>query len=430
MKKILCLILALAMMLSITAALADPTAIDGVSDRNIKINSAGLNADPDEVIAQGYSPVTGRNLNEIEIPDGFVGSAVTGNYQPIMVQISNSSNGIGVSDDGKTIYRYAPVNASYADVVYETVQKQEGSESRMTMVFSDLIPDYVGFVRSTRATHPRIRQEWDCAFCTSGYARADVPNEWKNFGVMNPELATPDNPGLIIVGDFPKVWKDYVWRLYPQAGPNNEIFMTADIIQNIIPQDHKAANHTWLFSDELPEGGDDASIIYVKFGNPYDTDSRLEYNPDTKLYTRYCKVQGAGDLPYRDSKLVNPVIKMVTINGEQSKRLTVKKDGRYTDADITFSNVIVQSIDMHWIAGSRPNPDLTGTGNADFFMGGKHYAGVWERKDYNDRTVFYGEDGNEISLQRGKTLIIQMPVREGWATEALKPTTNRSVSYE
>ena len=75
---------------------------------------------------------------------------------------------------------------------------------------------------------------------------------------------------------------------------------------------------------------------------------------------------------------------------------------------ITFSNVIVQGITMHWKGSSRPDPVLTGTGNADYFMGGRHIAGVWEREDYNSRTIFYGPDGNEIELQRGRTLIILM----------------------
>ena len=153
MKKTLCLILALAMLLSISSALADPKKIDGISDRGIVINTAGLNAEPDEMIAQGISPTTGRNLEDItDVPDGFMGVAVSGIYQPMMVQISNSMNGIGVNNKGIP-YQYAPVNASYADVVYESVQKQEGTESRMTMLFSDLIPDYVGFVRSTRLSH-------------------------------------------------------------------------------------------------------------------------------------------------------------------------------------------------------------------------------------------------------------------------------------
>ena len=107
-----------------------------------------------------------------------------------------------------------------------------------------------------------------------------------------------------------------------------------------------------------------------------------------------------------------------------------KVDARVLNVDVTFSNVIVQSIDMYWEGGSRPDPELTGTGNADYFMGGKHYAGVWERKDYNERTVFYGEDGNEIKLQPGKTLIIQMPVREAWGRTKLQPNPDRSVTYE
>ena len=429
MKKILSLVLAMAVLLSISTALADPKEIDGVTDRNIKINTAGLNTDPDELLAQGISPTTGRNLLEIEDnPEGFLGSAVSFQYQPIMVQISNSVNGVGISDKGVP-YKYAPVNASYADVVYESVQKQEGTESRMTMVFSDLVPDYVGFVRSTRLTHCRIRQEWDCAFCTSGYSQADVPAEWRALGVKSPEAASEKDPGLVYVGDFPKVWKKFVWRLYPIADANSEVYELAKILSDIVPKDHKAANHTWLFTDEVPAGGDEASIIYINFGSPYETNSRLEYNAETGLYTRYVKVQKSEDLPYKDSKLVNPRVKMVSDgNGGRVKKIVV--DERYADADITFSNVIVQGIDMRWIGGSRPNPEMTGTGNADYFMCGRHYAGVWERKDMNSRTVFYGEDGNEISLQRGKTLIILMPYREAWAKEKLQKTTKRSVKYE
>ena len=92
MKKLLSLILTAALLCSISAAMADPTSIDGLSDRKIKIHSAGLNPSAEEMIADMTSPTTGRRLDEIEIPDGFMGTAVTGKYQPIMVQISNASN--------------------------------------------------------------------------------------------------------------------------------------------------------------------------------------------------------------------------------------------------------------------------------------------------------------------------------------------------
>ena len=41
-------------------------------------------------------------------------------------------------------------------------------------------------------------------------------------------------------------------------------------------------------------------------------------------------------------------------------------------------------------------------------MGGKHFKGVWSRETYEDRTVFYGEDGQEIELQPGRTMIVVM----------------------
>ena len=63
---------------------------------------------------------------------------------------------------------------------------------------------------------------------------------------------------------------------------------------------------------------------------------------------------------------------------------------------------------MSWRNKLIPYPTVTGTGNADYFMGGMHIPGVWHRDSISDRTVFYGPDGEEIELQRGRTLIIVM----------------------
>ena len=91
MKKALSLVLALALILCAASAAAEPKSLDNLSPRGIKIQSAGLN----ETIP-GISPTTGRKLNEVEYKDGFLGLAVTGQYQPFMVQISNANNGIGI----------------------------------------------------------------------------------------------------------------------------------------------------------------------------------------------------------------------------------------------------------------------------------------------------------------------------------------------
>ena len=415
MKRAISLFLVLALTLGIaSAAFAAPKDLDGLSDRKITIHPAGLNEEPEALIAQGISPTTGRQLAGIEIREGALGVAVTGIYQPIMVQISNSNNGVGTypgtgAKSGEP-YRFAPVNGGCADVVYEALQKRGGSETRMSMIFSDVIPDYAGFVRSTRLTHCRIRQEWECAFCTSGYTPKDVPKEWNDLGVPNPAgKRTVDDPGIAYVGDLKatKPWGPYVFRMYPYQSPNNEVFNLTGLLNNIIPKDHKAANHTWKFTDDLPSGGDSGEVVYVTFGGKETTNSRLEYNPDTNGYIRYVAYGKQGDLPYCENVLTGAEVKKVKdTKGTMAERLTV--EGMDVGDPIIFNNVIIQSIVMKWKGFSRPDPQLVGTGNADYFMGGVHLSGVWNRDDVNSRTVFYGPDGNEIELQRGRTLIILM----------------------
>ena len=408
MKKLTSVLLVLFLILGTTSAMANPKEIDGLTPRNITINPAGLNPSAEEMIAQGISPTTGRKLSSIKCPDTFAGAAVDGQYRPFMVQISNANNGVGTVGG---LYAPAPVNGSYADVVYEACQRQGGAETRMSMIFSDTIPDYVGYVRSTRSTHPRIRQEWNAFFCTSGYTNADVPDEWKKLGVKNPmsKNRNAKDPGIIYVGDAGenKPWKQYVRRMKGIKDVNSEVFLLKDLLDNVVPKDHVPANHTWKFTDNLPEGGDSASIIYVTFGSKYDSDSRLEYDPDENVYIRYVAVQNSEDMPYRETTLIGAEnVEEKNSKGQLVRRVAYEE--RIPGNTITFSNVIVQGINMKWKGGARPDPVLTGTGNADYFMGGKHIAGVWERADYNSRTVFYGEDGNEIELQRGRTLIILM----------------------
>ena len=418
MKKTLSLILALVMLFAVTSAFAEGKAIDGLADRGITIHEAGLNEVDDLV-----SPTTGRNLMEIEVPNGFLGMAVTGEYQPIMVQISNADNGLGSSSSIKN-YRNAPVNGIYADVVYEALQKKGGGESRMTYVFSDVVPDFAGFIRSTRIQHALYRAEWESAFVTSGwnYAVKDVPNVWKENGLPDPTgKRTEADPGIVYVGDLSnKPWGPYVYRIFDKSGKkysgaNTELFNLTGLLTDIIPKDHVPANHTWKFTDDIPMGGDDAEFVYVKFGSEYATDSRLEYDASTNSYIRYIKREKGEDMPYRTNVLLEPEVKKVKGDGRNVKGMGLVIQGMEAGDPITFNNVIVQQVDYNWISFTRPNPKLVGSGNADYFMGGKHLSGVWDRKSLTDRTVFYGPDGNEIEMQRGRTLIILMPYGENGA---------------
>ena len=170
MKKVLRMLLALALVLSMMPVAMADTTIDGTAKRGIKAKDVGLNE-----VVDGVSPTTGLDLNDMEKPDGFAGLAITGRYLPMLVQIDNYDGGVS---------EMAPWGATYADIIYETPLHSSGF-TRLTFLFSDLIPDSVGPVRSARVGHAVLREEWDAGFLFYGmqtYAKANVKDVFKKYG--------------------------------------------------------------------------------------------------------------------------------------------------------------------------------------------------------------------------------------------------------
>ena len=384
-KKILCLLLAAMMALGAASAMGE-TVIDPTETRSVMKSPAGENETED-----GYSPTTGLELATLEAPDGFAGLAVTGRYTPMIVQIDNSEGGVG---------NRAPWHGSYADVVYETPLYRTGT-TRMSFLFSDLIPEYVGPARSARVNHVWIREEWKAALCFWGgqkYQKTSITTAFKDLGYNLQDPASMAFDGT--TGG--KVWNDYCSHTEVMARPHNAYFMTAALATQVIPADYTAPNHAYKFTSALPENGDDAETIYVSWGNKT-FNSMLEYDEDENLYYRYMMEDPQKPVLYDE---INPV---------------PNKGDKIVHANpITFSNVIVQFMDIQYFSSDAPLPTVTGTGNADYFMGGKHIAGVWNRDTLQDRTVFYDMDGNEIEMQLGHTLIIMLDYQ----------TEGRGVSYE
>ena len=400
MKKVVCMLLCLLLLGS--AAMAE-TMLNGGENRNIQFEKADLN-DP----IDGLSPVTGRLLSQVaaEAPDtGFAGQAITGRYMPIIVQIDNADGGIGYdSSTGKATGYRAPWGAQYSDVVYETPLYKAGN-TRISFLFSDLIPNAVGPCRSARVFHAWLREEWDCGFSFYGqqeYTVTNVPEIFKATG------ARDKADGLLLfsgTAGSSKPWKQYYQPLdeavkgAPKMAKPHHVSVNAAALSTLIPYSFEAANHTWLFTDELPEDGDDAEDIYVSWGmgdlSIYN--SILEWDEDDECYYRY----------------------MLDTNGKTHVYSSLGY-GDVEPVEITFKNIIVQFTEMDWPRSDAPLPTVLGKGNADYFIGGKHMAGVWGRDDLSERTVFYNENGEEIQLQRGRTLIIVMDYQ----------VEGRSISFE
>lgn len=389
MKRLLLWLLIAVFALSCASSLAE-TVLDGRDERGIVPQEAGLNQPGED-----ESPTTGRSLSSLSAPSGFSGLAVNGRYMPMLVQIDNTDNGAGVR---------APWGAQYADIVYESPLRREG-HTRISLLFSDLIPDDVGPVRSARLGHVWLREEWDCGFMFYGQqelAKTNVLEEFTRLGATQKGVLFSGTSGG-------KNWKRYYYARKGLKSPHNR-GGDAAAIQGLIPADFTAPNHAFRFTD-TPAQGDPAFSVRVDWGLA-DYLSEFRYDEEKGIYRRIIR------------------------SGRNSTEV-------YHDADtenaITFANVIVQWVDVDWVQNTAPVMRNTGDaffftaygdgsfiahGNADYFMNGVHVAGCWKRDGMTSRTVFYGPDGEEISLQRGRTMIVMLPCveRQIHTNSANKPT--------
>ena len=374
MKRFLGLLLAVVMLTMSAVALAD-TKIDPLEDRKITPKDVGLNE-----VEEGISPTTGLTLSTLYVPEGFTGMAKTGRYVPMMTQIGNDEGGVG---------RRAPWGAAYADIVYETLlYRANNATTRMMFLFNDVVPDSVGPIRSMRVTNVWIREEWDAVYMYHGqqtYEGSNAVQEMKNLGhdyIYDPILFN----GWAGAKD----WDKFFSRRSGIPSPHNRNVNPAGLYNNLVPQDYVFPNHAFKFTDEVPEG-DTALDVKINWRSDVvaDSNSELIYDVDAGAYLRYMTYSKDGLLPWVD---------------------------RDEEVQIAFANVIVQFTDslfnnrrdapIQRVIGKNNTP---AEGNADFFMAGKHVSGYWKRESATDRTVYYGPDGEEISLQRGKTLIVIFP---------------------
>ena len=104
MKKAVCVLLSLMLILATASAMA-ATELNFGGTRNVQIQKAG-----DNTVEDGVSPTTGMTLADLQIPDGFGGMAKTGRYFPALVQIDNAAGGIGnpAQDVGLVLHEVPP----------------------------------------------------------------------------------------------------------------------------------------------------------------------------------------------------------------------------------------------------------------------------------------------------------------------------------
>lgn len=139
---------------------------------------------------------------------------------------------------------------------------------------------------------------------------------------------------------------------------------------------------SWNFVDEKPLATPAASKISFEFwSNKSDYDVEWQYDAASNNYKR--------------------------INGGKAH-----VDWEYDNSQLLAKNVVIQFVKEEGPLDSEYHMyyEVSGKGDAIFFMNGDVIEGSWSKKDQYSRTIFYGEDGEELNFVRGKIWIELLPI--------------------
>ena len=332
--------------------------------------------DPVKGDEEGSNKPSTPIITEPDLPpeEGMVRSKLTNewispelaNRRPLAVMTPNQSAAI------------PHYNLSKASILYEA--NVEGNMSRMLAIYEDWDNlEKIGNVRSLRAYYAVWATEWDAILVHYG-------GPW----MIDEVLERPNHESI----DGTNTGGDAFFRSTDRSSPHNAYANGPGIKQAVIDKgmslEDRGLTDSYHYKftakdkpntlEQYETGARNATKIDMTGAYPL-TRCYFEYNENDGLYYRSQHLSGASDGPHIDA-----------VNGEQ----------------LTFSNVIVQfvhqyAIDDHGYLAI----DCSDSGKDGwFFTRGKGIHINWEKgEDDFSATKYYDDQGNEIVLNTGKTMV-------------------------
>lgn len=317
--------------------------------------------------AQGFElqRVQRKDVEVLPGTDGFV-HPLTGimSYSPqdwqnrplLAIKVGNSAN------------ERPQAGLDRADVVYEELV--EGGVTRFMAVFSTNQAPRVGPVRSVRTVDTTILQPLRALFGYSG-------------GVPPVVSALRGTPGVTDVGANSAAGSAY-YRDSNRAMPYNLYTSSDRLWQGRTGAPPEPQFDFLATSDDASLGGtEDATDIRLSFASDGSA-LQYKYNETTGLYQRFSS--GAAHMV----------------------------EGPSGPIQLNFRNVLVQSVNVSIgetidAAGLNTRDiQLTGSGNAILFRGGRAIHGTWSRNSAGARTTFSSSAG-PMRLAPGETIVELLP---------------------
>jgi len=265
-----------------------------------------------------------------------------------------------------------------ADIIFEVLA--EGGITRMMAIYSDMdFEDPIGPIRSIRTYYVSIAMSFDAITVYAGWspgARTMI----RNNGIDIIDGVSDSSTAFVFYRDSSRIHKGYEHSLFAKgtsviAGVEQKGYETE------VSEEYSSG---LSFADDvLIEKGEKAEAINVVFNSGKSTS--FTYHEDKASYTA-------------------------------TQYSTEYYDGNTGDA-VEYENVIVFSARASVIDGEgRLDITLVGEGEGYFFHNGKVVPISWSRESENSPFLYTYEDGSEVVLGVGKTYICIIPTSSGAVT--------------
>ena len=248
-----------------------------------------------------------------------------------------------------------------ADVVYE-IELYNGGYTRYTAVFNDNVPDEVEAVRSARIVNADMYMEYNGAFVHFGGQEMAGSSVYDYFKTLDVGARYDGLKG-----------SNRFYRDKGRSAPNNVVCKLSTLLEDTDWSNITCKSPLKFNATAVTPEGEDVTAFKIPYRDGY-TPSYV-WDAAQGLYLR-----SYNGTPYCDGT-----------TGEQ----------------VACANVIVQSMDYGWYEGQSDRPKVTtvGTNRCEYFIGGKHFSGYWQRDSIESNTVYYDDAGNEVLFNPGVTFV-------------------------
>lgn len=343
MKKILVLVLAIAVMLPL---LAMATVLEPSFKTNVPIKEEY----PANPLVPGFSPTTGLPFSGI--------------YAPVLCVFDNAPNA------------YPHWGIGQADIVYQ-VPNMGGGATKLLAFFSDNMPEMAGGFRSARTPFVDFTFSWGASFVFAGTPGKDVKDNINVYKKLRDNGYRFDKTYFDVLGNG-----TYHHIEKGKRAPHNKVANIAQIQAMSLISGRTFTPQPFKFAKSEPASSILANQINVTL---YINAKERRINEPNSSYFVY---DAANNAYTRTSAW--------GINVDEGNR----------EEPLLFSNVIVMRMRYDYVKSYIFLPEPLGSGRAEIFIGGKYIPGAWVRPTTESRYIYVDEAGEEIALNPGKTFIV------------------------